>query len=81
MPPTAADYAAANVRAERGRRRWTQAELGERLGWSPTKVATVETGQRRITLDQTIELCRVFGVPLAKLLEGADPDDLRVLGA
>lgn len=80
MAPTAADHAARNMRAERARRRWTQQELADRLGWSQAKVSAVEVGQRTITLDALIELCRVFEVPLAKLLEGADQADLHVLG-
>jgi transcriptional regulator with XRE-family HTH domain len=77
---TAGDHAAANVRAERARRRWSQGELADRLGWSQSKVSAVEIGARRMTLDQAVELCRVLGVPLARLLQDAEPDDLRVLG-
>jgi transcriptional regulator with XRE-family HTH domain len=80
MAPTAADYAARNVRAERARLRWTQQELADRLGWSQAKVSAVEMGQRVVTLDAAVELCRALGVPLVKLLEGTSADDLRVLG-
>jgi transcriptional regulator with XRE-family HTH domain len=80
MAPTAGDIAAANVRAERSRRRWTQAELAEKLGWSASKVSALEAGQRRITIDQAIDLCRALEIPLVRLLQDADTADLRTLG-
>lgn len=80
MDATAADILARNVRAERSRRRWRQADLAGALGWSPTKVADVEAGRRRLDIAQIIELCRALGVPLVKLLDGADPGDLEALG-
>jgi transcriptional regulator with XRE-family HTH domain len=80
MEATAADLLARNLRAERSRRRWRQADLAQALGWSPTKVADAEAGRRRLDIDQIIELCRVLNVPLSKLLDGADPENLQVLG-
>jgi hypothetical protein len=35
-------------------------------------VGAIETGQRRILADYLPPLCRAFGVPLAKLLAGAE---------
>ncbi|MDQ1245708.1 MAG: helix-turn-helix protein [Actinomycetota bacterium] len=78
--PTIGDVAAANMRAERARRRWTQADLAQRLNWSPTKVGDVEQGRRKVSADQLVELCRAFGIPLRRLLDGAEPDDLITLG-
>jgi transcriptional regulator with XRE-family HTH domain len=79
MPPIG-DVIAANVRAERARRRWTQADLGERVGWPRSSVSDVESGRRRVTADDLVALCVAFGVPLLKLADGADPGDLRALG-
>ncbi len=73
------DVVARNVRAERGRRRWTQAELADRLGWGRSTVGAVETGARRLSISDLPDLCRVFDVPLARLLVGADPADVAVL--
>lgn len=78
--PTVGDIAARNVRALRAFHGLRQADLAERLGWSPTKVADVESGRRRITADQLVELCGAFGVPLTRLLQDAEPGDLRTLG-
>jgi len=80
MTPTAADLLARNLRAERSRRRWRQADLAEALDWSPTKVADAEAGRRRLDIGQIIEVCRVLEVPLVKLLDGADAEDLQALG-
>ena len=71
---------AGNVRAERGRREWTQADLGKRLGWAPSIVGHLEQGRRDVTVDDLTDLCRAFGVPAASLLFGASPDDLKALG-
>lgn len=80
MSATLGDWIAAGVRAERARRRWSQAELGRRLGWSQSSVSDLEVGRRVITADDLPALCRVFELPLAELARGADPEDLRALG-
>jgi transcriptional regulator with XRE-family HTH domain len=69
-----------NVRAERARLGWRQRELAERTGWSTDVVSDIETGKRRIGMEDVPVLCRALGVPLARLLVGADTDDLRVMG-
>jgi transcriptional regulator with XRE-family HTH domain len=71
---------ASNVRAERARRGWRQADLAAALGWSPTTVADIEGGRRRLDVDQLTDLCRAFGIPLGRLLQDGDPDALQVLG-
>lgn len=78
--PSMGDVIAANVRAERGRRRWTQKQLGELIGRSDGTVSDIESGQRRVSIDDVVAFCQVFDVPLAQLAFGADPDLLRVLG-
>lgn len=70
--PSLRDVVPRNVAAERIRRRWTQAELAQRLGWSKSKVSAFETGVQRPFADELGPLCRAFGVPLVKLAEGAD---------
>ncbi len=75
-----ADVAANNVRAERARRRWTQAELARRLDWPRTSIHDVEIGRRRLGLDDLAAVCRVFGIDLLDLCHGGDDDDLRALG-
>lgn len=74
------DVIAANVRAERARRRWTQAELGERVGWPRSSVSDVESGRRKLTADDLVALCAAFEVTLIKLADGASQAELRVLG-
>lgn len=77
--PGIGDVIAANVRGERARRRWTQAELGARAGLSRTTIGDLEAGTRRITADHLPALCRALGVPLAELLRGAEATDLEAL--
>jgi transcriptional regulator with XRE-family HTH domain len=74
------DVIANNVRAERARRHWTQARLADQIGWPRTAVHEVESGRRRLGPDDLAALCRVFGIPLAELARGANPDDLAALG-
>lgn len=71
---------ARNIAAERVRRRWTQADLAERMGVTRGAVSTWETGTRVVGLDLLVPLCRALDVTLADLVRGADPDDLRALG-
>jgi transcriptional regulator with XRE-family HTH domain len=74
-----ADIVARNIRIERGKRRWKQEELADLLGWGSAAVGAVEAGTRRINMDDLPGLCRVFGIPLTQLIDGADPDDLAAL--
>lgn len=74
------DHIAANVRGERARRKWTQADLAERLGWSRSTVGDVESGRRKVIADDLPALCRAFGMPLSELVRGTDPEHLRRLG-
>jgi transcriptional regulator with XRE-family HTH domain len=71
---------AANVRAERARRKWKQAELGEKLGWSAQTVSHLESGRRGVFAGDLFPLCKAFGISLAKLLDGAPDEELRILG-
>jgi transcriptional regulator with XRE-family HTH domain len=70
---------AANIRTERVRRGWRQADLSRRLDWSVGTVCDVETGRRRVQATDLPKLCRAFGVPLNALLERADPADMHAL--
>jgi len=72
--------AAANVRAERARRKWRQKDLADRLGWSVDTLSNLETGQRRVTLDDLVPLCTAFEITIHQLLFGADPAELAAIG-
>jgi transcriptional regulator with XRE-family HTH domain len=74
--PTLGDHAAAAVRAERARRRISQAELARRIGWSPSTLADLEGGRRQVRLDDLPLLCEALDVPLMKLLADADPAEI-----
>ena len=69
-----------NCRAERVRRNLTQEELADRIGWSRSKVADLENGRTALRADELAPICRALGVTLARLAEGADPEDLAALG-
>ena len=74
------DVLANGVRAERSRRRWTQAELAQRIGVHPATMSEIERGVRSINLAEIATICRAFGIPLIDLVRSADEDDLRALG-
>jgi transcriptional regulator with XRE-family HTH domain len=80
--PTLASVFPRNMRAERVRRGWDQEELGKRIGdgWSRTMVGDLETGRRRLGVDDLAPICRALGLPLSVLAQGADPQDLDALG-
>jgi transcriptional regulator with XRE-family HTH domain len=71
---------ARNVRAERARRGWKQEQLADRLGWSRATVGNLESGVRRVQVDDLIPLCQAFEVPLIKLCEGLTDQELQALG-
>jgi len=69
-----------NVRAERVRRQWDQAQLGERIGWTRSMVSDLETGRRNLGVDDIFPICAALGLTLSELAIGADPDEIRALG-
>ena len=77
---TIGEVIANNVRAERARRRWSQTQLGELIGSARSSVGDLESGRHQVNAGDMVALCRAFGITLAKLMDGADPDDLRALG-
>lgn len=78
--PSFEEVICANVRAERGRRRWRQCDLAEKLGWSISQVSDLERGQRHVLAAELVAFCQVLQIGLEDLVRGADPVDLRELG-
>jgi transcriptional regulator with XRE-family HTH domain len=74
------DLVARNIRAERSRHRWRQVDLAKRLGASQTTVSDLESGRRRVDIEQMVRLCEALQVPMLILLNGASAGQLRVLG-
>lgn len=75
---------ASAVRAERSRRRWTQTQLAQKLGWGRSTVSDLESGKRAMLVDDLPSLCEVLDVPLWELMRQADGRTLarlRVWGA
>lgn len=61
------------VRALREGRGWRQLDLARRLAlvglpWTQAAVATVESGDRQLVLEELVAFARVFGLPIAELL-------------
>jgi transcriptional regulator with XRE-family HTH domain len=77
--PSLGDVIAANVRGERARRRWSQADLAERLGWARSTVGDLESGRRKVAADDLPALCTALDVPFADLIRGAEPADVEQL--
>ena len=61
------------MRGLRVARGWSLDNLAPRCGLSPSTLSRIETGQRRIALDQLVPICRAFGTTLDELVE-ADGD-------
>ena len=67
------DAVAANVRGLRAKRKWQQQHLADLLHISQRSVSTLESGTRAdIGVRELADLCDVFGVTLADLLDGSD---------
>ncbi|MFH8867186.1 helix-turn-helix domain-containing protein [Streptomyces griseus] len=78
-PLTAAEWVAANVKALRTQRGWTQDQLADRMGHkSPPAVWSAEAGRRRITVNDLVDFAAAFGVTPESLMsdtpELADTD-------
>ncbi|MDO5752385.1 helix-turn-helix transcriptional regulator [Arthrobacter sp.] len=63
----------ARIRSLRVARGWSLDSLAQRCGLSPSTLSRIETGRRRIALDQVVPICRAFGATLDELVE-ADGD-------
>lgn len=71
--PTAAEAArllGGQIRVGRRERRWSEAELGERVGVSRVTIAKVERGDLTVGLGAAFESAAVLGLPLFH----ADPE-------
>lgn len=62
----------ANIRALRHRKGWTQAQLGELMGWRTNSTVCAAEGhrdgrQRGFTTDEVKRLANIFGIPVSQL--------------
>ncbi len=62
-----------NIRTLRQRRQWTQAKLGELMGWPSASTACAAEGhrdgrQRSFTTEEVEQLAAIFDVPPSKLM-------------
>ncbi|PJJ77940.1 XRE family transcriptional regulator [Sediminihabitans luteus] len=60
------------IRALRVARGWSLDALAARCDLSPSTLSRIETGHRRIALDQLVPLARALGTTLDQLVEAAD---------
>jgi transcriptional regulator with XRE-family HTH domain len=64
------------IRGLRAARGWSLDDLAARCYLSPSTLSRIETGHRRIALDQLAPIARALGTTLDQLVEGADDDDV-----
>ena len=64
------------IRGLRVARGWSLDELAGRSLLSPSTLSRIETGHRRIALDQMTAIARALGTTLDQLVESADDDDV-----
>ncbi|WP_067500002.1 helix-turn-helix domain-containing protein [Actinoplanes sp. TFC3] len=64
------------IRALRLARGWSLDELAGRCFLSPSTLSRIETGHRRIALDQLTPIARALGTTLDQLVEPADDGDV-----
>ena len=73
LPPGQSAIAAANVRALRQRNGWTQAHLGQLMGWPAASTVCAAEGhrggrQRRFARWEIEQLAALFGIPATQPL-------------
>jgi transcriptional regulator with XRE-family HTH domain len=64
------------IRTLRLARGWSLDVLAARCYLSPSTLSRIETGHRRIALDQLVPIARALGTTLDQLLEPADDEDV-----
>lgn len=64
------------IRGLRVARGWSLDELARRCHLSPSNLSRIETGHRRVALDQLIPIARALGTTLDQLVESAGDDDV-----
>ena len=64
------------IRGLRVARGWSLDELAARCYLSPSTLSRIETGHRRIALDQLAPIARALGTSLDQLVDTADDDDV-----
>lgn len=78
--PGLGSYIARGVRARRAWLQLSQAEVGERAGWSAQTISELELGRRKVTADDLPALCIALECDLAELVRGAPSALVRPLG-
>jgi DNA-binding Xre family transcriptional regulator len=64
------------IRGLRAALGWSLDELAARCYLSPSTLSRIETGHRRISLDQLTSIARALGTTLDQLVESVDNDDV-----
>lgn len=64
------------IRGLRLARGWSLDDLATRCFLSPSTLSRIETGHRRIALDQLAPIARALGTTLDQLVESIDDDDV-----
>ncbi|MEU6281063.1 XRE family transcriptional regulator [Streptomyces sp. NPDC047028] len=64
------------IRSLRKARGWSLDSLAGRAGISPSQLSRIETGHRRISLDQLTAISRALGKSLDELVESPDDSDV-----
>jgi transcriptional regulator with XRE-family HTH domain len=64
------------IRGLRVAKGWSLDELATRCYLSPSTLSRIETGHRRIALDQLTAIARALGATLDQLVESVDDDDV-----
>lgn len=64
------------IRSLRKGRGWSLDNLAERAGISPSQLSRIETGHRRISLDQLSAISTALGKSLDELVESPDDSDV-----
>lgn len=64
------------IRGLRAARGWSLDDLAARCYLSPSTLSRIETGHRRIALDQLAPIARALGTTLDQLVESVDDEDV-----
>ena len=71
---TTENHVRQRIRSLRTARGWSLDELARRSLIGPSTISRIETGGRRVALDQLVALAKALGVSVDELLDPADED-------
>jgi len=57
------------IRGLRHQKKWSQEKAAKKIGWSQSKLAQVEVGQRQVYYTEIFDIAKLYGVTPLRLIK------------